>query len=191
MSFSRHQRSINPVGFLNRGPGAWLLGPRPLTVSMSRSRLFLGGSLSSGARLRFTGCAQNALEWSCRSKFSQRTANRVLTVCVSLGGKRSFPSGCFIPYSFLGCRRCPFGGILCCSCIRSICSPCAHGLGRASPRDPYAWIYQPPRSILIGVHSSRYGTLHRWGGIWTSGGNQKQRTGYPEFRPDSKRSSPG
>src|SRR5580658_4282381 len=88
MSFSRHQRSINPVGFLNRGPGAWLLGPRPLTVSMSRSRLFLGGSLSSGARLRFTGCAQNALEWSCRSKFSQRTANRVLTVCVSLGGKR-------------------------------------------------------------------------------------------------------
>jgi hypothetical protein len=31
-----------------------LLRSRPLTVSMSRSRLFLGGLLSSRARLRFT-----------------------------------------------------------------------------------------------------------------------------------------
>jgi len=32
-----------------------LLRSRAHTVSMSRSRLFLGGSVSTGARLRFTG----------------------------------------------------------------------------------------------------------------------------------------
>jgi hypothetical protein len=38
--------------------------------------------------LRFTGRDQNALKWSRRSIDFQRTANRVLTVCVSQGDNR-------------------------------------------------------------------------------------------------------
>jgi hypothetical protein len=51
-------------------------------------RLFLGGLLSSRARLRFTDRLQNAIKWSCRSIDFQRTANSVLTVCVSQGVQR-------------------------------------------------------------------------------------------------------
>jgi len=63
--------------------------PRPSSARMSRSRLFLGGSVSTGAHLRFTGCPQPALQWSCRSSNLQPTAMWVLTVCVSQGDKRT------------------------------------------------------------------------------------------------------
>src|SRR5260370_8570211 len=53
---------------------------------MSSSRLFLGELRSRRARFCFTGRAQNAIKWSCRSRTLQRTANRVLTVCLSQGG---------------------------------------------------------------------------------------------------------
>ncbi len=53
---------------------------------------FLGGLLSSSARLRFTDRDQNALKWSCRSRISQRTANMVLTGCVSQGDNRTGPA---------------------------------------------------------------------------------------------------
>jgi hypothetical protein len=52
MSFPRHRRSI-VRWYEDFGPGAKRVAA-PLTVSMSRSRLFLGGLLSSSARLRFT-----------------------------------------------------------------------------------------------------------------------------------------
>ena len=52
---------------------------------MSRSRLFLGGSVSTGARFRFIGCGQNAVQWSCRSSNLQRAANSVLFGCLSQG----------------------------------------------------------------------------------------------------------
>jgi hypothetical protein len=58
MSFLRHQRSIVRWGHLHRGRNVSLLRPRLLTVSMSRSRLFLGGLHSCIARLRFAGCHQ-------------------------------------------------------------------------------------------------------------------------------------
>jgi hypothetical protein len=59
---------------------------RPSSVRMSRSRLFLSGSVSTVARLRFIGGVQSALQWSCRSSNMQRTANSVLFSCLSPGG---------------------------------------------------------------------------------------------------------
>lgn len=52
MSFSRHQRSI--VRWASQPGGTVSGSAQPLTVSMSRSWLFLGGLLSSSARFRFT-----------------------------------------------------------------------------------------------------------------------------------------
>lgn len=83
MSFLRHQRSIVRWGYLYRGRSVSLLRPRLLTVSMSRSWLFLGGMLSSSARLRFTGCHQNAIQRSCRSRVLHRTMNGGLFACLS------------------------------------------------------------------------------------------------------------
>ena len=57
------------------GRSVWSLRPRLLTVSMSRSLLFLGGSVSTGARLRFTGHDQDAIPWSCGSRVFQPVAN--------------------------------------------------------------------------------------------------------------------
>ncbi len=84
MSFLRHRRSIHPMGKEQTGSR---LGAhsRLSSARMSRSRLFLGGSVSTGARLRFTGCGQNAVQWSCRSSNLQRTANSVLFGCLSRG----------------------------------------------------------------------------------------------------------
>jgi hypothetical protein len=73
MSFLRHQRSIVRWGHLHRGRSVSLLRPRLLTVSMSRSRLFLDGLHSCIARLRFTSCHQNATQRSCRSSLLRRT----------------------------------------------------------------------------------------------------------------------
>jgi hypothetical protein len=86
MSFPRHRRSIIRW-VLDRRPGEKQCpaSPLPLIGVMSRSRLFLGGSLSSVARLRFAGRAQPALQWSCRSSISQRTVMTVLTRCASQG----------------------------------------------------------------------------------------------------------
>ena len=84
MSFLRHQRSFRPMGKEQTGSG---LGAhsRLSSARMSRSRLFLGGSVSTGARFRFIGCGQNAVQWSCRSSNLQRTANSVLFGCLSRG----------------------------------------------------------------------------------------------------------
>ncbi len=84
MSFPRHRQSIHPMGKEQTGSG---LGahPRFSSARMSRNQLFLGGSVSTGARFRFTGCAQNAVQWSCRSRILQRTANSVLFGCLSQG----------------------------------------------------------------------------------------------------------
>src|ERR1035438_3771562 len=58
---------------------------------MSSSRLFLGELRSRRARLCFTGRAQNEIKWSCRSSVLQRTANRILTICLSQGGNPRVP----------------------------------------------------------------------------------------------------
>jgi hypothetical protein len=58
MSFLRHERSIVRCNSVQRGRNDVLFRPPLLTVSMSRNRLFLGGLLSSRARLRFTGWSQ-------------------------------------------------------------------------------------------------------------------------------------
>jgi hypothetical protein len=83
MSFFRHGRSIGPMyGKQNRGTEA------PLLIVRDEShRLSLGRLLSSRACLRFTGCVQFAMKKYGRSRNFQRTANSVLTVCVSLGDK--------------------------------------------------------------------------------------------------------
>ena len=39
--------------------------------------------------LRFTGCRHSAMNESCRSTDFQRTANCVLTICLTSGGKRT------------------------------------------------------------------------------------------------------
>ena len=59
---------------------------RPSSASMSLSRISLGGSVSTEPRLCFSGHLQNDVMSSCRSSTLQRTANRVLTVCLSRGG---------------------------------------------------------------------------------------------------------
>ena len=55
---------------------------------MSFSWLFLGGMLSSRARLRFTNQGQCAVHSVRRSSILQRTATYLLTVCLTPGGKR-------------------------------------------------------------------------------------------------------
>jgi hypothetical protein len=54
---------------------------------MSFSWLFLGGLVSTRARFRFTNREQHAVNWLCRSSIFQRTANYLLTVCLTPGGK--------------------------------------------------------------------------------------------------------
>jgi hypothetical protein len=75
------------------GTGIWHKGATeiaPLLIVRDEShRLSLGGLLSSRARLRFAGCLQFAMKEYGRSRNFQRTANSVLTVCVSRGDKRS------------------------------------------------------------------------------------------------------
>ena len=100
MSFLRHARSIGPMGVLVSrqaepecgllplvGPEGWHKGATeiapPLIVRDESHRLFLGGLLSSSARLRFTGCVHFAMKKNCRSRDFQRTANSGLTGCLS------------------------------------------------------------------------------------------------------------
>jgi Restriction endonuclease len=85
MSFSRHGRSFEPIWEEKAGSGI-RAHSRPSSASMSLSRISLGGSVSTGARLCFSGQVQNDVMSSCRASLSQRTANRVLTVCLSRGG---------------------------------------------------------------------------------------------------------
>lgn len=54
MSFLRHGKSIVPM--LAPGGSDRQGSLPPIIVAMSFNRLFLGGLLSSRARLRFTGC---------------------------------------------------------------------------------------------------------------------------------------
>ena len=76
------------VGTGNRHKGATEIAP-PLIVRDESHRLSLGGLLSSRARLRFAGCVQFAMKEYGRSRNFQRTANSVLTVCVSRGDRRN------------------------------------------------------------------------------------------------------
>jgi hypothetical protein len=72
-------------------PGQELPLPRRSSVAMSFSWLFLGGMLSSRARLRFTNRGQHAVNSVRRSSLLQRTANYLLTVCLTPGGKPTRP----------------------------------------------------------------------------------------------------
>src|ERR671924_791157 len=69
-------------------PGADLAAcPQRSSASMSFSWLFLGGLVSTRARFRFTNRGQHAVHSLCRSSIFQRTANYLLTVCLTPGGK--------------------------------------------------------------------------------------------------------
>ena len=109
MSFLRHWRSFRPMGKEQTGSR---LGAhsRLSSARMSRGRLFLGGSVSTRARFRFTGCAQNAVQWSCWSTILRRTANSVLFGCLSQGVHRNEPAYDFknVPSlsSSNACRSC-------------------------------------------------------------------------------------
>lgn len=111
MSFFRHARSIGPIELIgsaaSHGGGvAFPQHPRPLRsvqgaiprtapcliVRDESHRLSLGGLVSTSARLRFTGWVQHVMKWSCRSRNFQRTANSVLTLCLSQGDNRNFVS---------------------------------------------------------------------------------------------------
>lgn len=84
MSFLRHRQSIHPMW--KEQSGSRLGAPSRLSSArMSRSRLFFSGSVSTGAHLRFTGCPQDAVQWSCRSTILKRTANSVLFGFLSQG----------------------------------------------------------------------------------------------------------
>src|SRR5215831_13840022 len=77
-------------------PGAGVRAcPRRSSASMSCSWLFLGGLVSTTARLRFTNRGQHAVNSVLRSSVLQCTANYLLTVCLTPGGKRTQTSlGC-------------------------------------------------------------------------------------------------
>jgi len=67
VSFPRHERSIVRWEVKPGRERSRLLRSRPLTVSMSRSWLFLGGLLSSRACLRFTSrFIFNSIGWKCK-----------------------------------------------------------------------------------------------------------------------------
>src|SRR5712692_4701802 len=101
MSFLRHARSIGPMWVLSSpkaepecrlplvGPENWHKGATeiaPLLIVRDEShRLFLGGLLSSRARLRFAGWVHFAMKEYGRSREFQRTANSGLTGCLSRG----------------------------------------------------------------------------------------------------------
>jgi hypothetical protein len=70
-------------------PGQELCLPQRSSASMSFSWLFLGGLVSTRAHLRFTNRGQCAVNSVRRSSLLQRTANYLLTVCLTPGGKRS------------------------------------------------------------------------------------------------------
>lgn len=61
--------------------------PQRSSASMSFSWLFLGGLVSTRTRFRFTNRGQHAVNSVCRSSILQRTANYLLTVCLTPGGK--------------------------------------------------------------------------------------------------------
>jgi len=84
MSFLRHGEIYRPMvaGKTPERPGC----DRPGLIGTMSFRLAIPGGLPSGsARFRFTSHAQNALQWSCRSRIFQRTVNSVLFDCLSSG----------------------------------------------------------------------------------------------------------
>jgi len=80
------------VGTANRHKGATEIAPL-LIVRDESHRLSLGRLLTSRACLRFAGCVQFAMKEYGRSRNFQRTANSVLTVCVSSRDKRTSLAG--------------------------------------------------------------------------------------------------
>ena len=78
--------------FDRKTPGQELCPPQRSSASMSFSWLFLGEVVSIRARLRFTNRGQHAINSVRRSSLVQRTANYLLTVCLTLGGKRRLTS---------------------------------------------------------------------------------------------------
>src|SRR6516162_5070073 len=79
--------------FDRKTPGQELCPPQRSSASMSFSWLFLGEVVSTRARLRFTNRGQHAVNSVRRSSLLQRTANYLLTVCLTPGGKRSLCVG--------------------------------------------------------------------------------------------------
>src|SRR6516225_8217150 len=75
--------------FDRKTPGQELCPPQRSSASMSFSWLFLGEVVSTRARLRFTNRGQHAVNSVRRSSLLQRTANYLLTVCLTPGGKRT------------------------------------------------------------------------------------------------------
>src|SRR6516164_735399 len=64
--------------------------PQRSSAAMSFRWLFLGGLVSTRARLRFTNRGQHAVNSVRQSRILQRTANYLLTVCLTPGGKRKY-----------------------------------------------------------------------------------------------------
>ena len=87
MSFLRHGKSIKSDAGEN-AEGRTVPAPAP-SASMSFSWLFLGGVVSTRARLRFTNRGHYAVHSVRRSSLLQRTANYLLTVCLTPGDKRN------------------------------------------------------------------------------------------------------
>ena len=85
MSFLRHGVIYRPMWTHHLRRGRPVLD-RPGLIGTMSFRLAIPGGLPSGsARFRFTSQAQNALQWSCRSRIFQRTANSILFDCLSVG----------------------------------------------------------------------------------------------------------
>ena len=82
MSFLRHGQSFDPMSGGNALGAGLLTCPQRSSASMSCSWLFLGGLVSTRARLRFTNRGQCAVNSVCRSSILQRTAKLSLN-CLS------------------------------------------------------------------------------------------------------------
>lgn len=85
------EKSIDPMLNGNAGSGIFRQLPAVIGIDESPVGYSLIGLLSSSARHHFTDRDQNALKWFCRSIDFQRTANMVLTDCLSQADNPKLP----------------------------------------------------------------------------------------------------
>ena len=86
MSFLRHGKSIDPMWDEKHWEQELCLPPA--LIGIDEFQLAIPWRVvSTRARFRFTNREQHAVNWLCRSSIFQRTANFLLTVCLTPGGK--------------------------------------------------------------------------------------------------------
>ena len=87
MSFPRHEEIYHPIGTANRLGRPTRDRPSPHRYDEFPAGYSLAGCAPAEPASASPAGHQYAVQSFCRSRIFQRTANSVLTVCVSPGGK--------------------------------------------------------------------------------------------------------